>query len=73
VRILALPRTVTLRAAGLSYSARYARRGNLVTVRRALRFTPSGAPCTPEQFRRIQPLLERIARDLKSQIIVRAK
>jgi transglutaminase-like putative cysteine protease len=73
VRILALPSTVTLRAAGLSYSARYARRGNLVTVRRALRFTPAGAPCTPEQFRRIQPLLERIARDLKSQIIVRAK
>jgi transglutaminase-like putative cysteine protease len=73
VRILALPRTVTLRAAGLSYSARYARRGNLVTVRRALRFSPADAPCTPEQFRRIQPLLERIARDLKSQIIVRAK
>ncbi|MBC7859995.1 MAG: transglutaminase domain-containing protein, partial [Burkholderiaceae bacterium] len=73
VRILALPKTVTLRAERLSYSARYARRGNLVTVRRALRFSPAGALCTPDEFRRIQPLLERIARDLKSQIIVRAK
>ncbi len=70
VKILALPRALSLRDANFSYQARYLRRANSVTVRRQLRFRHDGMVCTPAHYRRMRPLLERMLRDLKSQIIV---
>lgn len=71
VRIVALPASLALRDANFSYQARYERRGNTVTVRRQLRFRNARAVCTPQDYRRMRPLVERMMRDLKSQIIVR--
>lgn len=71
VRILALPSALALHDERFDYRARYERRGNTVTVRRHLRFKPPGTVCTAAQFRQMQPLLDQITRDLKSQIIVR--
>ncbi|MES2900119.1 MAG: DUF3857 and transglutaminase domain-containing protein [Pseudomonadota bacterium] len=70
VKIIALPRGLSLRDANFSYQARYLRRANSVTVRRQLRFRHDGMVCTPAHYQRMRPLLERMLRDLKSQIIV---
>jgi len=70
VRILAMPRTVNLMDGGIYYRASYERRGNEVKVKRRLTFRHGRATCTPEDFRAMQPALERIIRDLRSQIVV---
>lgn len=70
VRILALPKALTLRDANFSYRADYIRKGNSVTVRRRVTFRHDGIVCTPADHRRMQGLVERMMRDLKSQIIV---
>ncbi|MGB9109047.1 MAG: hypothetical protein WCC39_10225, partial [Telluria sp.] len=70
VRILALPRAVSLMDGGIFYRASYARRGNEVTVKRRFTFRHGRATCTPADFRAMQPALERILRDLRSQIVV---
>jgi transglutaminase-like putative cysteine protease len=70
VRILALPRPVSLMDGGIYYRASYARRGNEVLVKRRLTFRHGRATCTPGDFRAMQRALERILRDLRSQIVV---
>jgi transglutaminase-like putative cysteine protease len=70
VRILAMPRTVNLMDGGIFYRASYERRGSEVKVKRRLTFRHGGATCTPDDFRAMQPALERIIRDLRSQIVV---
>src|SRR5471032_1000659 len=72
LRILAVPRQLSLRDGALDYQSDYARKGNLVTVRRHLRFAPPRAVCTPDDYARMRPLLERMQRDLKNQIIIEA-
>ena len=72
IRILALPRPVSLRDANFTYQSRYLRRANSVIVRRQVRFRHDGMVCSPDDYRRMQPLVERMMRDLKSQIIVEA-
>jgi len=72
LRILAVPRQLSLRDGALDYQSDYARKGNLVTVRRHLRFAPPRATCTPADYARMRPLLERMQRDLKNQIIIEA-
>jgi hypothetical protein len=73
VRIIALPKPLALRDANFTYAASYARKGNTVVVRRQLRFSHDGVVCTPAEYRRMQPLVERMMRDLKSQLIVQAR
>jgi hypothetical protein len=70
VRILALPRPLAFADPNISYRSTYVRAGNTVTVRRRLRFRHSGIICSPNDYRRIQPALDRMMRDLRSQIIV---
>jgi hypothetical protein len=70
VRILALPRPVSLMDGGIYYRASYARRGNEVRVKRRLTFRHGRATCTPADFRAMQPALDRVVRDLRTQIVV---
>jgi transglutaminase-like putative cysteine protease len=70
-RILALPKAVNLMSGGVFYSAAYARDGRTVLVKRRLTFRHGRATCTPADYRAMQPALERIMRDLRSQIVVR--
>jgi len=72
LRILAVPRRLDLRDGALSYQSDYVRKGKLVTVRRHLRFAPPRAVCTPDDYLRMRPLLERMRRDLNNQIIIEA-
>jgi transglutaminase-like putative cysteine protease len=71
VRILALPKPVSLRDAHFSYTARYIRKGNTVVVKRRIKFRHDGIICSPDDYQRMQPLVDRMIRDLKSQIIVK--
>ena len=73
VRIIAMPKALTLRDANFTYAASYTRKGNTVVVKRQLRFSHDGLVCTAAEYRRMLPLIERIQRDLKSQLIVQSR
>jgi len=68
-RVQALPRAVHVDDANFAYHSRYARRGALVTVQRQLKFRHTAATCTPDDYRRMRPALERMVRDLRSQVV----
>lgn len=72
VNILALPRSVALHGGFFDYAADYVRDGNVVTVKRRVVFRPDSVVCTPADFKRMQPVIEQMMRDLKSQIVVQA-
>jgi transglutaminase-like putative cysteine protease len=68
-RVQALPRATHVDDANFAYHSRYARRGALVTVQRQLKFRHTAATCTPDDYRRMRPALERMVRDLRSQVV----
>jgi transglutaminase-like putative cysteine protease len=70
-RVLALPRATHVDDANFAYHSRYARRGALVTVQRQLKFRHTAATCTPDDYRRMRTALERMLRDLRSQVVFR--
>jgi hypothetical protein len=70
-RVQALPRATHVDDANFAYHSRYARRGALVTVQRQLKFRHTAATCTPDDYRRMLPALERMLRDLRSQVVFR--
>ncbi len=72
VSILTLPKALTIRDENFSYSSSYARTGSTVAIKRRVAFKHAGMTCTPAEFKRMQPVLDQMIRDLKSQIIVKA-
>jgi len=70
VRVLALPPPVRVQDANLRYRSSTRREGNAVVVKRQIDFHHAGLVCTPDEFRRLRPLVDRMIRDLKSQVIV---
>ena len=70
VQVIALPAAVSMQDEHFSYSARYRQLDNIVIAQRSLRFHHESMVCTPLEYKRMQPLLDRMARDLKSQVIV---
>lgn len=72
VNILALPKPVSIRDEHFTYSASYVRTGTTVAIKRRVAFRHDGMTCTPAEFKRMQPALDQMIRDLKSQIIVKA-
>ena len=72
VSVLAMPKPVTVRQAGVDYSASYVKEGNTVVIERRFKFDHPQAVCTPEDFSTLKPALEAMVRDLQSQIIVQS-
>jgi len=70
-QVLALPRALKVDDANFAYRSRYERRGALVTVTRELRFRHTAATCSPDDYRRMRPALERMLRDLRSQLVIK--
>jgi transglutaminase-like putative cysteine protease len=70
VRLLALPRSTSLMDGGIYYRSAYARQGSAIVVKRRFTFRHGRATCTPDDYRAMQPALERIMRDLRSQVVV---
>jgi len=71
LRIAALPKPLSLRDEKFTYESRYVRKANMVNVKRHVTFRHEGMICTPDDYKRMRPLVERMVRDLKSQIVVR--
>jgi transglutaminase-like putative cysteine protease len=69
--VLALPRALKVEDANFAYRSRYERRGALVTVKRQLKFRHTAATCSPDDYRRMRPALERMLRDLRTQVVVK--
>ena len=70
-QVLALPRAVKVEDINFAYRSHYQRRGALVTVKRQLKFRHTAATCSPDDYRRMRPALERMLRDLRSQLVVK--
>ena len=72
-RVLALPRPVTVDDGRFYYRSRYAREKVAVVVKRRLQFRHTAATCTPEDYRRMRPALERMMGDLRGQVVVQGR
>lgn len=69
-RVLALPRPLVVEDGNFAYRSRYARRGATVSVIRRLQFRHTQATCTPEDYRRMRPALDKMMRDLRAQVVI---
>jgi len=72
-RVLALPKPVVVDDGRFYYRSQYARRGDAVVVKRRLQFRHTAATCTPEDYRRMRPALERMMDDLRGQVVVQGR
>lgn len=72
-RVLALPKGVIVDDGSFFYRSQYARRGDEVVVKRRLQFRHTAATCTPEDYRRMRPALERMMGDLRGQVVVQGR
>ncbi|KFI08014.1 DUF3857 and transglutaminase domain-containing protein [Massilia sp. BSC265] len=70
-RVLALPKGLVVDDGRFFYRSQYARQGKEVVVKRRLQFRHTAATCTPEDYRRMRPALERMMGDLRGQVVVR--
>ena len=72
-RVLALPRPLLVEDGNFAYRSRYARRGNTVAVTRRLQFRHTQATCSPEDYRRMRPALDKMMRDLRTQVVIQKR
>lgn len=70
VRVVVLPKDLTLADRNFDYRAAYSKKGNTVIVKRTLRFAHEGAVCAASDYKKMAPLLERMMRDLRSQLVI---
>lgn len=72
VKVLAVPKAVSLKQTGFDYRSTYVKKANTVLITRHYTFTKPDALCTPQDFAAMKPAIEGMVNDLKSQIIVQA-
>ena len=70
VKILAVPKAVSLKQAGFDYRSTYVKKANTVLITRHYVFAKADALCTPQDFEAMKPAIESMVNDLKSQVIV---
>jgi transglutaminase-like putative cysteine protease len=70
VRVVALPKNFALDERNLRYRAVYRRKGNTVVVKRTLHFAHDGVVCAASDYKKMAPLLDRMMRDLRSQVVI---
>jgi hypothetical protein len=73
ISIAAIPKKVQVHDAHFDYTANYTQDGNVIAVSRHYEFHHAGVVCSPAEFKAMQPAMDTMLRDLKSQIIVQAK
>lgn len=73
IDILAIPAAVSVHDAYIDYQSHYERKGQEVTVKRHLVFSHPGVVCTPQDYQAMSPLINKLARDLRAQFILRKK
>lgn len=70
VKILAVPKAVSVKQAGFDYRSTYVKKANTVLITRQYVFSKPEILCTPEDFAAMQRAIEGMVNDLKSQVIV---
>ncbi|GAB3441462.1 DUF3857 domain-containing protein [Massilia solisilvae] len=70
LRVVAVPKDLTINDRNFTYRATYVRKGNTVLIKRSLRFAHEGVVCAAAEYKRMQPLLDRMMRDLRGQVVV---
>ena len=70
VKILAVPKAVSVKQAGFDYRSTYVKKANTVLITRQYVFSKPEILCSPEDFAAMQPAIEGMVNDLKSQVIV---
>ncbi len=73
IRVVAVPKPVSVNAAHLEYTADYQQQGDTLRIRRHYRFDHAGAVCSPDEFQALRAGLDAMTRDLRAQIIVEAQ
>lgn len=73
IKILSLPKAVTLKEAGFDYRATYMKKANTVLITRHYGFAKADILCRPQDFEAMKPAIEAMVNDLKSQIIVQTR
>jgi transglutaminase-like putative cysteine protease len=71
VKVTAMPSDVELKGRDATYSAKYQRHGNTVTVVRELDDMTAGNVCTPQEDTAFRPFALRVMKDLRTQILYR--
>jgi hypothetical protein len=69
VKILSVPKDMSVSGTGLDYRATYQKEGNTLTIRRDLRDKTVTNVCTPQYAAEYQKLVLAVAKDLKSQVL----
>jgi len=72
-RVLALPKPLVVDDGRFYYRSQYLRQGDAVLVKRRLQFRHTGPTCTPQDYRRMRPALERMMHDLRGQVVVQGR
>jgi len=71
--IIVIPKPVVIHGSDFYYTSDYIKENNTVVVSRHYRFRHSGAVCNADEFKNMQPTIDAMIRDLRSQIIVQAQ
>ena len=70
VRIVAVPKSMTLRHEKFEYRSTYLKEPGAVVVHRRLKFYNPSALCSPEDFKGMSLVIDSMISDLKSQVVV---
>ena len=70
VKILAVPKAVSVKQAGFDYRSTYVKKANTVLITRQYVFAKPEILCTTSGFAAMQPAIEGMVSDLKSQVLV---
>jgi len=71
VKVLALPKPMTLQNAIFDYAAKHEQQGQSITVHRSFSLHHAGSVCSAEEFNTLmRPALDKMLRDLKAQVIL---
>lgn len=72
IQVIAIPKALEVRQKDMEYTARYEKQGDTIVIKRRFLFSHPSTVCTPEDFTALKPAIEKMVKDLQSQIIVQA-
>ena len=73
MKILAMPKSVDIQGAYLSYQASYTVEGNTLRVKKVFEDKTPGNVCAPELIKSQRAVIQKIVRNMKSQVVYQIK
>jgi hypothetical protein len=69
VKVLSIPKAMNIANSFVSYKSTYARKGNILTVRREIDDRTKGNVCSPQVAAAYKKIAEKVMDDIKAQIL----